>query len=116
MHDQRIAKEHWRTRGAGAGFVVAVQIAPLPQHLAVGGIYACCAVRTEVQKHATLFDGRRGRGVGVVARDPLRLGDIEEVQIMQHLAGVLIHTNGKKLFAVLGRRGEPNLFAPNDRR
>ena len=45
----------------------------------------------------------------------MRLGDIEEVQIMQNFAG-LYPRNGIELFSVFSRRGEPNLFAENDRR
>ena len=79
VDDHGVAKEHRRTGRPRAGFVVAIQIAPLPQHLAGGSIHTRRAVRAEVQKHAAFFDDRGGRGVRVVARDPLRLGDIEEV-------------------------------------
>ena len=116
VDDHGVTKEHRRTGRPGPGFVVAVQITPLPQHLAGGGIHTRRAVRAEVKKHAALLDDRRGRRVRVVARDSLRLGDIEQMQIMQHLAGVFIDAKAEELLPILRRRGQPYLFTVNHRR
>ena len=68
-----------------------------------------------MKNHPALIDHRRRRRVGVVLRDPHRLGHVEQMQIVKNLPVVLVHANREQLTAFGRCRGQPYLSAPDHR-
>ena len=114
VHDEQVAEED--RRRAGAAEVVALEIAALPDHLAGRRVDRGRAGRPERHVDAAGLDHRRRRGVGVERVRELRRRDVEQLQVVQRLAGVLVERHREQLLAVRRRGRQPDLLAEDDRR
>ena len=102
VHDEQVAEQE--RRRAGAAKVVALDIAPLPQHPARFGVDRGRARRTERHVHASRLDDGRRRRIRIERMRRLRLIDVKELQIVENPAGGAIERHRKQIFAVRGRR------------
>ena len=103
-------------RGPGPPEVVALEVAALPQLLAGARIQASGARFAERYINSAFFNDRSGRGVAVVALPEIGLFRLEDQNVMDHLPGISVEAQSIQTAAVVGRRGDPNLVSPNDRR
>src|SRR5205823_2132123 len=70
----------------------------------------------EVQVDPPGLDDRRGRGIAVERNAEGQLLDVEQLDVVQDLAGIAIDADAEELLAVLAGGGHPDLFVPDDRR
>ena len=103
-------------RGPGPPEVVALEVAALPQLLAGARIQASGARFAERYINSAFFNDRSGRGVAVVAFPEIRLLRLKDQNVVNHLPGISVEAQSIQTAAVVGRRGDPNLVSPNDRR
>src|SRR5688572_4201686 len=62
------------------------------------------------------LDHRRGRGIGIECVAELRLGIIEELQILDDLPALFIDAHGIEFLATLRGSRQPNLVSVDNRR
>ena len=114
VHDQQVAEDD--RRRAGAAVVIALEVAPLPEHLAGARIDRRRAGRAEGDVDAAGLADRRRRGVAVERVRVLRLLDLEQLQVVDDLAARDVEGQGRQLASVGRRRRHPHLVADDDRR
>ena len=103
VEDQQVS--HGGQRRARPHFVVTIEVAAGPEHLAGFGVQAGGAVGAEMDIEAASLDDRGGRGVGVARIYRVNLLAIKHLDIMQHLAPVAINADGEHFQAVGTGRG-----------
>jgi len=113
--DQEQVLEQDRRR-TGALVMIAIQVAARPEDSARCRVQAGRAVRSEVDIDAARFHGGRGRRIAVHHADVLRVGRVEDFDVMNDLSGLAIHADGEHLGAVGRGGGEPDLALPDHRR
>ena len=114
VHDQQVAEED--RRRAGAAEVIALEVAPLPEHLAGARIDRRGARRAEGDVDAAGLADRRRRRVAVERVCLLRLLDLEQLQVVDDLSARDVESQCRQLAAVGRRRRHPHLVADDDRR
>lgn len=91
--------------------MVAIQIPTRPDRFTRLRVETGCPISAEVDENVTLLDDRRGRGIGVLVADLLRLRDVEDMPVVQNASSILIDTDGVQLVPVGRRRRQPDLIA-----
>ena len=114
VHQQQVLEDD--RRRAGAAIVVALEIAPFPQHLAGTGVDRRRARRSERDVDAPRLHRRRRRRVGVERVRVLRRRDLEQLDVAQDLPALLVERQDRQLAAILGRRRQPDLVVEDDGR
>src|SRR5262249_32655551 len=96
--------------------MIARQIAPRPHCLPGGSIQAGSSGTAKVHIDPACFDGGGRRGVAVEGMAERGVGHVEDLDIVDDLASIAMHAQGKEFLAVRSRRGQPDLVAPDHRR
>src|SRR5712691_10677965 len=91
--------------------MVALNVAPFPQNLKRLRVDASRARRPESDVDSSLFDHRRRRSMRVERMYVLRLSDVEQFPIPDHLPGVTVNAQHKQFPSVRARGSQPDLLS-----